>query len=178
MVHEAVAQRYAAALFQLAMEQGQAQKVHDELRAIEKELRQHPTLARALHAPNVPDKVKKDICRKLFGSHNPWLLNFLFLLVDKKREDYVPEILRQYRQLLDTASGVVKADVETAVDLSTVVKQQFTEMLSRREGKVVQITWHVNPDLIGGYVVRIGDRLYDASLRAQLSGLQRKLENV
>ena len=178
MVHEAVAQRYASALFGLGQQQGDAQTLLTELRVVEARLDAHPALSRALQAPNVPDSVKKSICRQLFSSTRPYILNFLFLLVDKKREAYVGEIARQYSKLLDESLGMTEAEVETAVPMSDKVKQEFAIALGARQGRKVKIDWSVNPELLGGYVLRQGDRLLDNSFKAQLNELQHRLQGV
>ncbi|HEY4001188.1 MAG TPA: ATP synthase F1 subunit delta [Candidatus Xenobia bacterium] len=176
MVHEAVAQRYASALFELGQSQGDPAVLQKELNAVDTSLTLHPQLSLALRAPNVPDTVKKRILRDLFSKQSPWVLNFLSLLVDKKREAYVSEIVRQYGKLLEASQGIIDAEVETAVPMSDKVKATFKVALIEKTGKNVKTSWKVNPDLLGGYVLRIGDRLLDNSLSSRLSGMQRALE--
>ncbi|MHB2016264.1 MAG: F0F1 ATP synthase subunit delta [Candidatus Xenobia bacterium] len=177
MLNEVVAERYASALFALAQDKSSVNLIAEELASVQQTLDQHAPLARALQAPNVPDTVKKDILRKLFASSvSPAILSFLFILVDNKREAYVGTIARAYQGLMDKAANIEHAEVETAVNLPANVKNTFTAKLSEREGKKIVIDWKVNPELVGGFVIRIGDRLIDASLAARLEELRIRLE--
>lgn len=103
-------------------------------------------------------------------------LNLLRLLRRKNRLALGPSIASYYRELLDERRGVARALVRTAVELDDERRRRFGEELARRTGRSVELETEVDPDLIGGAVIRIGDRLIDGSTRAALRGLRQRLE--
>lgn len=173
---EAVAARYAGALFSLAADSQRVDAVGKELDEIQATLGRHPDLARALEAPPIPDAVKKDILAKLFAdAASEPILRFLGLLVDKKREGLLGAIVEAYHGLERSARRELAGEVRSAVALSSDAVDQLSRTLSARWGSTVKLTTVVDPDILGGLVVKVGDRLIDASLRRQLDELHERL---
>jgi F-type H+-transporting ATPase subunit delta len=171
-----VARRYALALYEEARARGVAEEVDAGVRALGEALDGSRDLRAALTSPVVPRAKKEAVIDRLFADRLPTLVvQFLRLLVRKEREDVVPEIVAAYNRLRDEREGVVEARVRAARPLSADEAEALRRSLEARSGKSVRLRLDVDPALIGGLVVRLGDRVFDGSLRHQLGLLREQL---
>jgi F-type H+-transporting ATPase subunit delta len=176
MSNPAVAKRYAEALFDVANSQGQVDTVEQELAGVVDVLNQHPALNALLQAPSLSVEVKKQQVTELFGTRvSATVLNFLKLLFDRRRQEDIKGIYNEFVRLVDQARNRVKATVESATVLTEEELQTLTEKLGTG-GKQVKITTKVNPALIGGLRVRVGDRVFDYSVKTRLERFRATLK--
>ncbi len=176
MLDETLAERYSEALCQMAREAGQAGEQLQELRLAVSHLEQHAALRRAIQSPAVPREVKKNIARQLLGNRvHERTLHFLYLVIDKGRERLLPEMVSTYERMLQTDEGIAQARVEVPVPLDVEMEARFRARLVELTGKNVQMEVHVRPELIGGAVITVGDRLYDGSVRTHLEKIRERL---
>lgn len=176
MSNPAVAKRYAEALFDVANSQGQIDTVEQELAGVVDVLNQHPALNSLLQAPSLSVEVKKQQVTELFGTRvSATVLNFLKLLFDRRRQEDIKGIYNEFVRLVDKARNRVKATVESATVLTEEELQTLTEKLGTG-GKQVKITTKVNPALIGGLRVRVGDRVFDYSVKTRLERFRATLK--
>ncbi len=98
-------------------------------------------------------------------------MHFLYLIVRKRRLSLLPQILRAYQKCVAQSKGIVHVDVTTAQPLSPNLKARIEELLGGKEKTCVHISEHVDPSLLGGLIVNLGNRLFDASLRTQLKDM-------
>lgn len=130
----------------------------------------------ALQGDGVTDEQFQEIVRRVLPDIGDTQHNLLRLLRRKNRLGLGPSIASYYRELLDDRRGVARAVVRTAVEIDDERRQRFRDELSQRTGRAIELETEVDPDLIGGVVIRIGDRLIDGSTRAALRGLRQRLE--
>lgn len=179
MLVDVAAERYAGALFELSQQKDVVAKVDMELTRATLQMRDERTLSQALIAPNIPQEVKHNIVQRVFGGHaSPLTLHFLHVLVDGQRFGSFEEIATRFHILMQDAQGEVAVDVETATELPADLHALVTSRLSGHTGQKPVIKWHVNPDILGGIVVRIKDNMIDYSLRSQLNQLRDRLMRV
>jgi F-type H+-transporting ATPase subunit delta len=172
-VEQAVAERYAQALFSLARERGMVEQAGGDLGRVCENLSRHPDLRKAFEAPHIPATIKKDILSKLFtGRLSAEVLNLLYLLVDKQRENELPLIREIYEKSVQESLNEVSVEVITAVPLSPESTNFLVERLSSMWRKNVKIAPVVNPDILGGVIVKMKDILIDGSLRHSLETLE------
>jgi len=166
------ARRYAKALLSLATEQGVQERVGTELSQVAIVLAD-PTLAQLLALPNLPLKTRKEIVEQLVKalSLEPLLSNFLRTLAENDRLNALSPVEIAYQRLLERALGRVRATVRSAVSLSEEELKELVDAFSRLTHMTVVPTVELNPELIGGVVVEIEGRVYDASLKTQLRRL-------
>ena len=177
MASEGIAKRYALALFQVAEEKGDCWQYVKELNGVEKALEVYPELKSALWSPMVDDGVKKSILKQLFVERvSPPVLNFLFLLIDKGRFELFAGMAAAFVKLCLEASGEMEAMVESALPLPEELQTALAEALSKKKGKQVKLKTRVNPDLLGGLVVTMGDQMIDMSLKGRLKEIQENLK--
>jgi len=171
-----IARRYARALFEEARAHALAEVIDADLQQLSEVLTASRELTRIFESPIIPrDKKQKILERLLADRVHPLTWRFLTLLVAKQREHLLPEVVRAYQALQDEAQGVAEAHVYTAFPLDEVGVAPLRERLERLTGKRLRLRLTYDPSLIGGLVVRIGDTVYNGSVRHQLATLRERL---
>ena len=171
MITNAIARRYAKALVQLAIEEGGVEKFHAELTAIDTVLADNRNLWVILVSPAYRIEAKLEMMRELIAKLelSATLANFLLLVLEKNRLNYLPQIVVSYGMFADELSGIVRPTITSAMPLDDSQVEQITGALAKSTGKKVVIKVEVDPALIGGVVTRIGDMAFDGSLKTQLT---------
>ncbi|EAX47446.1 ATP synthase F1, delta subunit [Thermosinus carboxydivorans Nor1] len=176
MLKSQLALKYAQAIFELAQEKGMLDEVEKQLTLVESTISSHNDLATLFYHPRVPAEAKKDTIRKVFGSElTEYVRNFLLLLVDKRRETALRAIVHEFIQLANQARNIVEAQVTTARPLSPEAQQALAAKLSAVTGRNVALKTAVDDSILGGVVVKIGDKLIDGSVARQLNSLKAAL---
>jgi F-type H+-transporting ATPase subunit delta len=171
----AAARRYARAIFELAREEGRFDEWGERLAKV-REVFAAPEVQEFLINPSIGREQREEGVQSLLGDRiGPEGVNLGKLLVGAGRVDQVDEIEREYQHLVDEAEGRVRAAATTAVTLPPEDYERLQSRLSKRMGKEVRLTADVDPAILGGLVLRIGDHVIDASLAARLRQLRRKL---
>jgi F-type H+-transporting ATPase subunit delta len=118
--------------------------------------------------------VLKKIAEKV--SVGPMMQNFCDLLAEKGRVDVLPFIAADYQKMLDQAQGVVAGSLVTAFELSDARRKELTEKLEKQTGKKLDLDFAADSEILGGVVLKVGDKVLDASLRAQLDILKEQIK--
>jgi F-type H+-transporting ATPase subunit delta len=173
---ETIARNYAAALFQLAEREGTLEQYANAIDWVARLLDENADFRTFLETPRVPAAEKKKVLRRTFGDAiPPRVLNFLLLTIDKRRQRLLREIARAYHQLVDERLNRVRVEVTVARPQEQQVEARLTDALSKLLGKTAVPSLRVKPEILGGVVVRAGDRIYDGSLRRRLDRMRRQL---
>ncbi|MFB6248494.1 MAG: F0F1 ATP synthase subunit delta [Salinibacter sp.] len=176
MSQSTVARRYATALYEEADDTGVLEAVDEDVRMLRETLASNDELSRFFESPVIPAKKKDAVLRSLLGDRvDELLVRFLRLLVQKDRETMTKAILDAYQSLRDEQRGIVDAHVTAARPLSDDEVEAVVETLEAQTGKTIRLHQAEDADLIGGLVVRIGDSVFDASVRNKLSTLHDRL---
>ena len=179
MSQRTVTRRYATALYQEADATGVLEAVDDDILMLRNSLESNRELSRFFESPVIPAEKKESILQELLEERVHTLtLRFLRLLVQKDRETLTKEILDQYQSLRDEQRGIVDADVTVARSLGDEDRDLLMKALEKKTGKDVRLHVEEDADLIGGLVIRIGDRVFDASVRSRLNELHDRLRNA
>jgi F-type H+-transporting ATPase subunit delta len=171
-----IVMRYARALLQLSNETDQAAAVREELKGLREVLEKNPTFASLLGNLSVSESKRQALIMKAFDgrvSHN--VLNFLGLLNSKGRVGHLGEIIDAYEDLMEEQLGNVEVDVTVAHKLSPDELEQVRQRVSKQLGRNAVVHQYVDESIIGGLVLRVQDKLIDASVRQQLETMRRKL---
>ncbi|MCL5972444.1 MAG: ATP synthase F1 subunit delta [Firmicutes bacterium] len=178
MMTERVARPYARALFEIAVSTSREAQIAEELAWVVATIDQSSDLMQFLWHPQVSHRAKIEVIGRVFeGQVDTLILNFLSVVTAKGRERLLPKIFKEYQALWDGAQGRVHAEVESAVALTEAEQTQLSGILSQLTGKTVQLAVSVVPELLGGAVVRMGDRVMDGSLSNKLAVLGERLRN-
>ena len=172
MLNLELARKYARAIFELAVEDDKLLTYGRELKRVEGDLDGVAGIWGYFDNPGISRADKKILLKKCFeGELAGEVQNFLYLLVDKRRMAYFPEIVRVFEALSNEAQGIVIADVTTASSLDAGQESRLQEKLAGVTGKEVRLRLHEDPKVIGGVVVRIGDKRIDGSVTGRLARL-------
>jgi F-type H+-transporting ATPase subunit delta len=177
MSTRASASRYARALLDVVVKDGDPERVQQDLAAFAVLFR-NPELSRALANPAVPVASKRGIVDTLIArlTPSPAVERLLRMLADRDRLALVPDLAEVYGERLMEHRQIVRADVTTAVPLTSEAAAAFERRLSIATGRHVTMTTAVDPSLIGGAVARIGTMVYDGSIASQLERFRERLE--
>lgn len=170
----AAARRYARALFSLARDAGRVDAVGVELDRLAAQFEEHPPLHAALFRPLHPASerrgVLRAVCERLECGVE--VRNFLLFLVDQRRLIDFDAIRGEYARLADEAAGRMRAEVVAASALQDAQADRLRRALSQHTGRDVELDVRIDPSLIGGAIAKVGDLVFDGSLRTQLSQLR------
>lgn len=176
MLNLQLARKYSNAIFELAQEEDKLVEYGKELAEVCTGLNSVPAAMAFLTNPQVATKAKRELIAKLFaGELSKNVYNFLLLLVDKRRIGLLTAIEEEYRALSNEARGILIADVTTAEPASEAQQKKLVEKLASVTGKKVELRLHEDKSLIGGVVVKIGDRRIDGSIAGRLQSLKKEL---
>lgn len=178
MTPRTVALRYARALFDVGLKEGDPQRIETELSSFASAVAAHETLGRVLAHPAIPAARKRAIVEALIersGALSPPLAKTLLLLAERDRLALLPDLADAYRERLLQHQQVLRAEVATAVALPADRQAAIAQGLASTTGRKVMVTTRVDPALIGGAVARIGSTVYDGSVARQLERLKERL---
>ena len=171
-----IARRYASALYEEARQQSRSKPVDRDIETIDEALKASRELVGFFKSPIISRDKKKAVIDSLFGNRVDELtLQFLKLLVDKQREDIVPEVIEAYRILRDEHLGIMAATARVAQPLSGGEEKELVDTLGKMTGKSIRLSVELDPGLLGGAVVRVGDTVYDGSIRNHLELLREQM---
>ena len=170
----AAARRYAKALFALAQEEGRVAEIRSELGGLTDLIEQNPELAEALLTPLHPVEERKNVLDALTGEAglSPTVRHFMAFLVDQRRLVDYGGIREEYDRLADELSGLVVAEVVSATALDDEKQERLRRALSAATGRDVRLDIQLDPELLGGVIAKVGDLVFDGTLRAQLSAMR------
>jgi F-type H+-transporting ATPase subunit delta len=176
MSNSMVAKRYALALFQIAKEQKLLGVVEEELRVVREVMHYNKELSAVLKSSKLSLEKKKEVIRASFGSVSAYVLNTLLILIDRHREDEIVEVANQFFELANEEAGIAEAEVYSTRELTDAERDAISATFAAKVGKKsLRIENIVDSELLGGVKLRIGNRIYDGSLRGKLDRLERKL---
>lgn len=173
-----IASRYAKAFFELALEQDLLEETRNDMLLVATVVQENKSLRSLLKSPVVKTARKKAILRELFGAHCHSLsLSFMELLATNNRELFLGEIATAYEKGYRKHKGIISVKLLTAVPLDPALKESMIALISRDMDAEVWMEEEVDPDLIGGFVLRFEDSQYDASLARELEKLKKNFDS-
>lgn len=167
---EKVATPYAEALIEYAKSKNSLSQATNELSSILTVLSNSNELQILLLNPLVISSIKKDVLKKVFDNQvQDFILNFLFVLVDKRRISYLSTIIEKYLHLVNLLESVTIAELYSVIDLNESQQEDLIDKLKLiTNSKTVKLVTNKDPNLIGGFVIKIGSKIIDASLSGKL----------
>lgn len=167
--------QYANALADIALEQGAAEPARRQLAEFVAAYRESAELRNFLGSPGVMREAKHAVIEKLLARASRIIRNFLFVVIDNRRTHLLPQILETFERVLRQRQGVAEAEVASAAEMTESQKAGLLRTLEGLTGKKIEAKYSLEPALLGGAVVRIGDTIYDGSVRKQLNQLRVRL---
>ena len=169
LVSSEISEPYAQALMSLAQQNDLTNQFGDTFRQLDSLLTESQEFKDFILNPVIKNEDKKNVLKQVMGDANPYLVNFMMLLVDKRRIIFLESIVDQYLSLLRKLNQVVLADVTSATELNDEQKGKIVDKVKQIiEARDVELKATVDPSLIGGVIIKVGSKVIDASLRGQL----------
>ena len=171
-----VASRYAKSLIDLAKEKNVLEVVIEDMKLFKDTADKNRGLMLALKSPVVRHEKKLNILKALFQNRVNSVSYSIFEIITKKnRESILDAIADEFIKQYNEHEGILKATVITTTPLTEELRKQFNDIVATATGKRIELEEKINPDLIGGYILRVNDRQIDASLRSRLNQLKLQL---
>jgi len=174
-----VAKRYTPALLDVAREADALEAVLADVRGLRELLETSQDFAEFVRNPLIPAGQQNELLVQLLeGKVHALTLNFLRLLAEKERLTALPDILAEVERGIDEEKGILDVQLRTAVAFSAAQEKALSDKLHGRTGKTVRLRQEVDPSLVGGFLLRIGDQIEDYSLAAKLQRFQQNILNA
>ncbi len=174
MAGERAAIRYAKAVLSLATDNNTADAVNTDMELIKNTVAESKDLKDMLYSPVIRSSVKKAALLEIFKNANKATVNLIDVLIANKRTSLLPEVASSYVTLFEQQKGNQIAEVTTAVPLTKELEEKVLEKVKELTGKETAITNIVDEDILGGFILRVGDTQYNASIANKLSKLKRE----
>jgi F-type H+-transporting ATPase subunit delta len=172
---EELGQVYANALFEAAVEGGELDEIQEQLGIWADALGENKNLQTFFFSPRFSSAEKKDAIRRIIDGGNERFLNFLELLAERHRLPATFRIRRAFDELWREEHKMLPVEVTSAVELDEGLVRSIGERIEERTGRRIELTSRVDPDIIGGLVLRVGNKVLDASVHGRLERLRRQL---
>ena len=170
--------RYAKATLNLAKEKGFAKDVYNDMLLIDKTIDENPDLLDMLKSPIIKSVIKKAALNDIFSNNiNGISTGLINLLIENKRLQLLPLVAKEYIVIYDYLKGIEVAQVTSVVPLTKELKTKLLIKLKEIVGKEITIKNIVDPSIIGGFILRVGDKQFDSSISSQLNSLLSNFED-
>lgn len=176
MSEAVVAQRYAEALFQLGTEKANLDQLAEELRVVRDVFVNNDEFFTFLRHPRITNEKKKQLLEEAFQSLQVDVLHTLKLLVDRQRVNITPSIIDHFIDKVNDVKGIAEASVTSVRELTENEKEELKQGLAKSfDKKTIQLKTAVDPSILGGLRIRIGNTIHDGTIKGKLARLERKL---
>jgi F-type H+-transporting ATPase subunit delta len=175
MIQSKAAIRYATSLLELSLEKGNLEQVATDMKYFSETVAQNHDLASMLTSPIVDSAKKAEIFTLIFGQFQPLTKSFFDLITKNGREAILPEIAASFDAKVKEHKGIVPVELVSAVALDEATKKTILAKVDASVNGTLEITETIDPSLIGGYIVKMGDKQIDASISNQLNNLKQRL---
>ena len=176
MIEGVAAKRYAKALFEITKDSELLEKVEADLRQIVQVVYSDDEIRNFLNHPQITREVKKEVINAGFSNDISQITkNFLFQLIDNNRQDTLEGILSEYVEMANNYRGIIEVEALSISALNDQDKEKITKSLTERFNKQIRLKNIVDPSIIGGLIIRVGDKVYDGSIETKLKVMKRSL---
>jgi ATP synthase F1 delta subunit len=172
---EEIAQVYARSLFEVAQEQDKLDEIREQLGAFVDALNDNHDLSVFFFSPYFSTEEKKEGLDKAISGADEAFLNFLGLLIENHRMPVIFRVRRQYDAMWEEENKLLPVEVTTAVELDKSTLNSIGKAIGEQTDRKIELTGNVDPDILGGIVVRVGNSILDASIRRRLQQLRREV---
>lgn len=173
---ELVSKRYALALFDAGLDLNKINDFNEELDFLDAVFEEEEKLFQLLSHPRIKRDEKKDLIDNVFKDKlSLEMMNFLYILIDKRRESYILDIIKKYKLLFNEHENIVKVVAMTAVPMEDKSKDKLVEALGNKLNKNIELTNEIDPSVLGGILLKLEDKVMDGTLRGQLNSISKAI---
>jgi F-type H+-transporting ATPase subunit delta len=172
---EEIAEVYARALFEVAQDQDKLDKIHDELGAVADAIGENRDMARFFFSPYFSTEEKKEALRKTISGADDTFMNFLDALLERHRMPVIFRIRGRFEQLWEEEHKLLPVEVTSAIELDKKTVNDIGKSIGEQVDREVELSSKVDPEILGGVVLRVGNFVLDASIRHRLEQLRKQV---
>jgi ATP synthase F1 delta subunit len=172
---EEIAEVYARALFEVAEERDTLDEVHDQLGQFADALTENRNLMQFFFSPYFSSEEKKGALERAIEGGNPEFVNFLEALIERHRMPVIFRIRDRYDHMWEEARKLLPVEITSAIELDEAIVQSIGERVGEQTGRKVELSSRVDPDILGGLVLRVGNLVLDASIVNRLEQLRKQV---
>ncbi len=169
------ATRYATSLLELSLEKGNLEQIAADMKFFSETVSENRDLALMLTSPIIDGAKKSEIFKLIFGQFEPLTVSFFELITKNGREAILPEIAEAFDAKVKEHKGIVPVELVTAVALDEATKKTILAKVDASVNGTLEVTETIDPAIIGGYIIKMGDKQIDASISNQLNNLKQRL---
>ena len=171
---------YGEALFELAVEEGRTAELMEEIKLVQQVLSDNPELAKMMQHPGIPVNEKEQVIEQVWGGKvSREVTGLMVMLLKKEHYGQLPQVLAYFLEQVREKERIGIAYVRTAVELSTAQREKVEKrLLETTSYRTFEMHFDVDPSLIGGMIIRIGDRVVDSSIKTRLENMSRQLYQI
>lgn len=175
MSNARAAHRYAKALIDLSIERNELDRVMEDLNVVQASIRESRELRNLLTSPVIKPYQKQNVLKEIFESSlSATTVMFIALLVDHGRESMTSEVVKSFHSMFLKKKGITHATVTSSVELTAALRDKFSSMVKEMTGNEVELEEKVDEKIIGGFILRVGDKQFDSSISGQLHELKQQ----
>ena len=179
MIAAQVAKKYANALFLSTRERGLVEQAYEQFTDLKQLLEKDASLIRFLGSPKIEEEQKLQVIRSVFGQRlEPLFVEFLVVLVEKRRAAYLVDVIDEFDRLVEFERGIARVTVHTSIPLTADEEAKLIERLAAKTGRKIELEKKVDPDIVGGAIVVMADEVVDGSVRRGLDQLEEQLQHI
>lgn len=176
---ELVGKRYASSLFEVGLELGRIDDFHSQMKFVGETFKSEEKLLLILEHPRISSKEKQDLVNSIFGKNvSDEIINFLSIVIDKRREDSIMDIIKEYNTLYKDYKGIMEIEAVTAIPMDQKAQEKLKLVLTNKFNKKVHLFNSVDESIIGGVLLRMDEKIIDSSLRGQLKEMEAIIKGV
>ncbi len=172
---EELAEVYARSLFEVARDQGKLDELREQLGQFADALDENRELAVFFFSPYFSTAEKQDALTRILEGADETFLNFLKLLIENHRMPVIFRTRQQFEHLWEQENQLLPVEITSAIELDQEMTESLGKSIGERAGRKVRLAAHVDPDILGGIVLRVGNSILDASIRNRLEQLRRQV---
>lgn len=169
--------RYAKAILDIAQSSGKAEAVNNDMKSVVNAIGDSAELKEFLASPIIKMDVKKSAVSEIFSSVQNETNSLFQLLFENKRFEILESVAKEYKRLFDESNGVEVAKVTTAIAITPELESKVLAKIAEFSDKKITIENTIDPSIIGGFILRVGDQQYNASVANKLGELKREFSN-
>lgn len=170
--------RYADALLDVCFEEGCQDEAYSDFKMLYEQMKADKEFERLVCESVLSSEEKKELFEKVLPECNAYFMNFLKTLADRGRENELLDIFFEFERGYKEKNNILEAEAVTAVKMTAEQMQKVTAELSEKYGKTVMLKTSVDPSILGGMVLYIGNEMLDASIKARFEGLKKQLKTI
>ncbi len=179
MIENEVARKYGQAIFELARDKDLLDEVGEDLKNLRETIADVRDFKNLLYHPRIEDEKKKEVFLDLTsGEISKLTQDFCQLLIDKRRIRFLHHIVRDFEKRHNEAEKILEVELLSAVKLPEELERNIKEKLAEVTGYRIELSTSIDEDLIGGFQIKVGDKIIDGSIKGELESMRKKLEQI